>query len=120
ECSASGDCAAPAPYCHPVLKTCVECLSSLNCAAGLACDPVTGTCTGCNDDGDCSQARPYCSAEHLCVECRTKTNCREGVQCVKGVCGTCGDGVCSSRERVQDLEGDFGVRDFDVCPEDCR
>jgi MYXO-CTERM domain-containing protein len=99
----------------------VECLSSRNCTFDLACDAATGQCVNCTSDADCSQERPYCTAEG-CVECRSNTNCAaQGVQCVSNVCGSCGDGICSKRERL--LAVDFGSTDvlpYEVCREDCQ
>src|SRR5690349_5507341 len=68
-CTGSDGCAAPTPYCHPTLHTCVECETSLNCRDDLVCDQESGTCVTCVGDGDCSQNRPYC-VEGACVECR--------------------------------------------------
>jgi hypothetical protein len=120
-CVSSDACAAPTPYCQPALQQCVECLSSRNCAPDQACDVTTGQCVKCNDDADCPQERPYCTAGG-CVECRTRTNCaNSNLECVSGVCGTCGDGTCSKRERWADFGESFPgtPRPVESCPEDC-
>ena len=107
-CTDSGDCAAPTPHCHPVLHTCVECLSDRNCDLGR-CDLPTGTCATCFADADCPSKTPYCDvARDTCVECITNENCRTlGVACVDGTCGACGDGVCSAREGIWTTVGYF-------------
>lgn len=130
-CVDSGDCYAPTPYCDPGSHTCVECLSSRNCADGV-CDTTRHTCTGCLSQADCPATAPYCDpASHGCVECLTDKNCEPlGVACLDGECGRCGDGICSAEETISlgflgpDFPGAPGggfTVDFRVeCREDCE
>ena len=100
-CSTSDDCAPPAPYCHPTRGVCVQCIGDLNCSGiSNACDQAKGVCTSCVTNADCSTLLPYCSAAlDRCVECVTDANCgSSGIHCRDGVCGTCGDGVCTDLE----------------------
>jgi MYXO-CTERM domain-containing protein len=49
------------------------------------------------------------------VECLTDSNCgKQGIKCMDGVCGSCGDGICSDKER----NGMFGPCNdcFAGCP----
>ncbi|HEX4341627.1 MAG TPA: hypothetical protein VH062_37210 [Polyangiaceae bacterium] len=121
-CASSTSCGYPTPYCSSTRHTCVECVSDRNCDAGFACDVASGVCHGCNVDADCSTALPYCdSAAHSCVECLSDANCgTAGEKCAQGSCGSCGDGICGRRERIQ--VGYFDPTDPVAavrCPEDC-
>ena len=127
-CVDSGDCFVPNPYCDPDSHTCVECLSSRNCAVGV-CDVTRHTCSGCLSEADCPASAPYCdTASHGCVECLTDKNCEPlEVACTDGQCGSCGDGICSKREAVSTGGFVFGpagpVPNDDgrvVCLEDCE
>lgn len=128
-CQSSLECAPPAPYCDPSSARCVECLSDRNCAATTRlCDAATGRCIACAADTDCAAPTPYCDdAAARCVECRVDGNCGDvGLECLDGVCGACGDGICGPNERFYALFGvglpgtnreDPGPITF--CPEDC-
>src|SRR5262249_47770483 len=61
----------------------------------------------CTSDSDCYNPAPYCSSTlNTCVECKTDANCgNKGIKCKDGICGSCGDGICSDNERA----GQFGV-----------
>jgi hypothetical protein len=109
-CKTSDDCSPPTPYCHPTLSVCVQCLADLNCfGVGYVCDQTRGACSTCRTNADCFGASPYCSTKlDRCVECLADSNCGSpGVKCVAGVCGACGDGICTSSER----SGQFGLCD---------
>lgn len=116
-CGSSDECANPTPYCNVMLGKCVQCIADLNCfGIGLVCDQNRGVCTNCRSNADCYQPAPYCSAPLArCVECLTDSNCgKQGIKCMDGVCGSCGDGICSENER----NGMFGFCNdcFAGCP----
>ena len=116
-CASSDDCANPTPYCNVMLGKCVQCIADLNCfGIGLVCDQNRGVCTNCRSNADCYQPAPYCSGPLArCVECLTDANCgKQGIKCADGVCGSCGDGICSANER----NGMFGFCNdcFAGCP----
>jgi MYXO-CTERM domain-containing protein len=102
-CQTTDDCAPPIPYCHPTLHTCVQCLADLNCfGVGYVCDQEKGVCSNCRTSADCYGGTPYCSTTlKSCVACLTDANCgSQGIKCLGGVCGACGDGICSDAERI--------------------
>ena len=101
-CQTSDDCAPPNPYCSPTLARCVQCTADLNCfGVGLVCDQDLGVCTNCRSNADCYAPASYCSkASKGCVECLADANCgKQGIKCMSGLCGSCGDGICSDNER---------------------
>jgi hypothetical protein len=86
----------------------VQCLADLNCfGVGYVCNVEKGICANCRTSADCYGATPYCSTTlDSCVACLTDSNCgTQGIKCVAGVCGSCGDGICSDDER----NGAFGL-----------
>src|SRR5438105_4114290 len=101
-CHQANDCAPPTPYCDTARSECVQCVGDMNCA-GIAsvCDTTRGVCTNCRANTDCYGQTPYCSSTlNGCVECLSDGNCGKlGIKCVDGVCGSCGDGICSDKER---------------------
>lgn len=110
-CSSSGACAPPTPYCQPTTRTCVECFSTRNCPSSMVCDTTSGECRGCLTEGDCPPETPFCSAGGACVECTNDAQCGiAGMQCIDGVCGRCGDGICGPKE---------GINTGIVCRSDC-
>jgi outer membrane exchange protein TraA len=96
-------CGASTPYCinSNGSFTCVECTADAQCFNGR-CDPVTNTCTGCNDNGDCPSDRVCNLPTATCVECNADSQCSNGrvcdlstftcVQC--NTDGQCPDGRC--------------------------
>jgi MYXO-CTERM domain-containing protein len=101
-CKTSDDCAPPTPYCNTALGQCVQCTSDLNCfGVGYVCNTARGVCALCNTNADCYGTTPYCSASlDRCVECVKDSNCgNQGIKCADGVCGSCGDGICSPAEK---------------------
>jgi hypothetical protein len=125
QCTSSGECAPPLPYCQPFTHTCVQCLSTRNCVAGKFCEGATGTCASCRADDDCPSERPYCAGTEGCVECKSDANCASyGVACYDGKCGRCGDGVCGPHEKILDDGLGLGGPRYDpftppVPPESC-
>jgi len=119
-CSTSASCGYPTPYCSSTFHTCVECTNDKNCGDGLVCDVAQGVCRHCNDDADCSSVQPYCDpGSRSCVECLTDANCGPaGEKCANGVCGSCGDGICGRRERIQGFSTP-GSTDVVGCQKDC-
>jgi hypothetical protein len=86
----------------------------------MVCDPNRGECTGCVTDADCPPALPFCDALGACVECLNDVQCEaQGVACVSGECGRCGDGICDPREAFYwATEVSSSVPRFQ-CKEDC-
>ena len=122
-CIIDGDCPSLAPYC--LSNTCVQCrnididcddmdiCTNDVCTAGSCsnppkcsgatpnCNPTTGDCEACLDDGtsngmvcglsdircpgDCSAPRPYCQ-NSVCVECLAVSDCNDGDICTDDVC----------------------------------
>jgi hypothetical protein len=116
-CKSDDDCAPPTAYCNTTLGRCVQCKADLNCfGVGLVCNVEKGVCANCRSNADCFGEAPYCSQKYdLCVECVSDGNCgNQGIKCVDGACGTCGDGICSPKER----SGAVGLcKDcFEGCP----
>ena len=87
-----------------LLNTCVECLSSADCASAAAsrCDQQTGRCSGCRGNGDCSSiaGKPICSDDGAaqCVECVVDTDCTNNPSSSKcnTVTNTCAQCVLDS------------------------
>jgi hypothetical protein len=101
-CGTTDECSPPTSYCNTTLGKCVQCIADLNCfGVGLVCNVEKGVCVNCKSHGDCFGDTPYCSsALGQCVECVADGNCgNQGVKCTNGVCGSCGDGICSVKER---------------------
>ena len=50
-------------------NTCVECISSANCAAGLVCDTANNACVECMGDSDCASSNSLGNScfDNLCV-----------------------------------------------------
>ena len=101
-CGTTDECSPPTSYCNTTLGKCVQCIADLNCfGVGLVCNVEKGVCVNCKSNGDCFGATPYCSpALGQCVECVADGNCgNQGIKCTNNVCGSCGDGICSAKER---------------------
>lgn len=83
-------CGGETPYC--VSKTCVECITDLDCGQGKWCN--SNTCVLCGDDPlHCGPACVGCPKNApQCVDgaCRcTPTSCGQGSQCINGTCVGC-------------------------------
>ena len=101
-CHDTAECAPPKPYCDTARSVCVQCQGDANCLGiGGFCDTTLGVCAVCRTGADCYGQTPYCSrALNRCVECVSDGNCGKlGIKCVDGLCGSCGDGICSPKER---------------------
>lgn len=53
----------------------------VQCGPDEQCDPVTGACVGCLDDGDCSPDGVCDQAVQECVECIDDGDCEDGEEC---------------------------------------
>lgn len=88
-CQTSADCDVPL-VCDTPTNTCVECLTSSDCAdnmavgdagAAIACDIVSHECVPCVANGDCTGDTPVCkkdaanSSRNECVQCTVDSNC---------------------------------------------
>ena len=97
---AMSGCKEPNPYrcpdgekCDPDAREGEQC-GDIKCKAPMpVCDTSTTTCVECLEEGDCSAARPVCSAQHECVECITHDDCMESKLCLvdKNTCAASGD-----------------------------
>lgn len=118
-CTSDADCSPGAPHCDA--GTCVECLDSTNCAAGLVCSP-RNTCQcpiagqiPCN--GTCTD--PSTDFNH-CGGCATACDPVFASECAGGVC-QCAAGLsaCTSSAgaRCRDLAND--PRNCGTCGHAC-
>jgi Cys-rich repeat protein len=96
-CTTDAQCGRGNPYCNAATMRCVQCLSSMQCAAGATqgglagavCDTATNRCVQCLSAADCAmnQGNPYCdTANDRCSECLTDANCPMGQTCANGRC----------------------------------
>ena len=99
-CASDADCGGSSAACE-VWGACGQCsmTNGAACTGGThVCDFPTGTCVGCEFNGDCSAATPTCNpGTHTCQHCQTNADCGGnpgGSACVTtgmkaGACVTC-------------------------------
>lgn len=121
----SGACTDPTPVCDAATDTCVECLATTDCTAGV-CNPATSNCVECVETSDCTDA--ICDpATNTCVECTANTDCPDAAAsaCVTNVCTPCstnddcthigGAGVCDAGTCVECTGTDYAACGGNVC-----
>ena len=94
-CTTDAQCGRGNPYCNTATMRCVQCLSTMQCAAGTGlgglgvCDTATNRCVPCLTAADCAmnQGNPFCDpTTNRCSECLADANCRAGQTCTNGRC----------------------------------
>ncbi|MEZ4287578.1 MAG: hypothetical protein R3A47_05430, partial [Polyangiales bacterium] len=93
--------------------SCVQCLSSIDCAVDEVCSPQKQCALGCLDDNDCGGSEPLCQLSAgtpgFCVECLGDADC-PGMQ-ICGDSNTCGfadtdmDGIPDDIDQDDDGDG---------------
>lgn len=126
-CAQNADCAACDPLhqiCDPASSTCVACTPSDTSACQSTDICIHNECsaecpTDCSVDNDCAQcgsaAAPAHACNHgICSECSATYACPAGLKCseqgvCQDVCGTDGDGTCSTNADCDGCGADNGV-----------
>lgn len=69
-------------HCDPVVRDCVECVTSAHCLASTApaCDVRFRQCVGCVSNADCANPTPVCD-QAQCLPCNTSAECGAGREC---------------------------------------
>ncbi len=104
-------CNATTPVCDlSGAPTCVECLTSADCAMGTICGGASTCVPGCEDDLDCDGVTPICDGVTMtCAECTDDTHCGGVTTCsAMGICAfpdTDGDGVTDEVDLDDDNDG---------------
>jgi Cys-rich repeat protein len=78
---------------------------AIECPTGV-CDPSSGLCVGCLDDGDCTADNPYCElTTQECVGCLGDEHCPEGWVCDPSTnsCSCTQDVQCAVDEACNDI-----------------
>ena len=68
QCDDSRGCLAAAmPYCNPIIRQCVGCVSDAQCAAPTPrCNPTIGRCVACLTSGDCPAGSACDPGDWIC------------------------------------------------------
>jgi hypothetical protein len=87
-CSSTDDCSSSNGKCEPVLKVCVRCIESSDCADGEHC--LGNRCVSfkaCGTSRDCDPGKEVCDPNSgICVECARQNDCAADQACVLNKC----------------------------------